>query len=140
MITADAVGVEQRTVRSRILVCLPLVAIVALILWWSNAKPSSFGFLWNYFAWLNQTLVAVTLMACTVWLLRNGKGWRCIITLLPGLFYSTVAISFILWTSADRGQPWGFGLPLWGAVACGAAVSFAFAFCVLWREKNRTID
>ena len=140
MITADAVGVEQRTVRSRILVCLPLVAIVALILWWSNAKPSSFGFLWNYFAWLNQTLVAVTLMACTVWLLRNGKGWRCIVTLLPGLFYSTVAISFILWTSADRGQPWGFGLPLWGAVACGAAVSLAFAFCVLWREKNRTID
>ena len=69
--------------RSRVLVVLPLVAVVALVLWWSNASPASFGFLWNYFAWLNQTLVATTLMACTVWLLREGKDWRCVVTLLP---------------------------------------------------------
>lgn len=133
MIAAEAVGVEQRTMRSRILVVLPLVAIIALILWWSNSNPSSFGFLWNYFAWLNQTLVAVTLMACTVWLLRAGKGWRCVVTLLPGMFYTTVVTSFILWTSAEKGQPWGFGLPLPVAIACGAVVALAFAAYALRR-------
>ena len=135
MIAAEAVGAEQRTMRSRVLVVLPLVAVVALVLWWSNSKPASFGFLWNYFAWLNQTLVATTLMACTVWLLREGKGWRCVITLLPGMFYTTVVTSFILWTSAEKGQPWGFGLPLPLAVACGAAVALAFAAYVLSRTR-----
>ena len=136
MIAAEAVGVEQRTMRSRVLVCLPLVAVIALILWWSNSNPSSFGFLWNYFAWLNQTLVAVTLMACTVWLLRAGKGWWCVITLLPGMFYTTVVTSFILWTSADKGQPWGLGLPLPVAVSIGAAVALVFAACVLRRTRT----
>ena len=135
MITAEAVGVEQRTMHSRVLVVLPLVAVVALILWWSNSDPSSFGFLWNYFAWMNQTLVAVTLMACTVWLLREGKGWRCVVTLLPGMFYTTVVTSFILWTSSEKGQPWGFGLPLPLAVACGAAVALVFAAYTLRRRR-----
>ena len=63
MITAEAVGVEQRTVRSRVLVCLPLVAVVA----------------------------------------------------------------FILWTSSEKGQPWGFGLPLPVAVSSGAVVALVFA-------------
>ena len=136
MITAEAVGVEQRTVRSRVLVCLPLVAVIALILWWSNSNPSSFGVLWNYFAWLNQTLVAVTLMACTVWLLRAGTGWRCVVTLLPGMFYTTVVTSFILWTSSEKGQPWGLGLPLPVAVACGATVALVFAAYALRRTRT----
>ena len=138
MIAAEAVGVEQKTMRSRILVVLPLVAVIALVLWWSNANPSSFGFLWNYFAWLNQTLVAVTLMACTVWLLRAGKGWRCAVTLLPGMFYTTVVTSFILWTSSGRGQPWGFGLPIPVAVSGGAVVALVFAAYVLWRTNRAT--
>ena len=127
MIAAEAVGVDQRTMRSRVLVLLPLVAVIALVLWWSNSNPASFGVLWNYFAWLNQTLVAVTLMACTVWLLCAGKGWRCVVTLIPGMFYTAVVTSFILWTSAEKGQPWGFGLPLPVAVSSGAVVALVFA-------------
>ena len=136
MIAAEAIGVEQRTMRSRIFVVLPLVAVIALILWWSNSNPSSFGVLWNYFAWLNQTLVAVTLMACTVWLVRQGKGWRCVVTLLPGMFYTTVVTSFILWTSSEKGQPWGLGLPLPVAVSCGAAVALVFAAYALRRTRT----
>ena len=139
MIAAEAVGVEQRTMRSRVLVVLPLVAVIALILWWSNSNPASFGFLWNYFAWLNQTLVATTLMACTVWLLRAGKGWKSVVTLLPGMFYTTVVTSFILWTSAEKGQPWGFGLPLPVAVACGAAVALVFAVYVLRSKHHNSL-
>ena len=135
MIAADAIGVEQKTMRSRVFVVLPLVAVIAGVLWWSNSSPATFGRLWNYFAWLNQTLVATTLMACTVWLLREGKGWRSVVTLLPGMFFTTVVTSFILWTSADKGQPWGLGLPLPVAVACGAAVALVFAAYVLRRTK-----
>ena len=72
MIAAEAVGVEQRTMRSRILVVLPLVAVIALI----------------------------------------------------------------LWTSAEKGQPWGFGLPLPAAVSCGAAAALAFAAYVLRRTRD----
>ena len=84
MITAEAVGVEQRTMHSRVLVVLPLVAVI---------------------------------------------------TLLPGMFYTTVVTSFILWTSSEKGQPWGLGLPLPIAVACGAAVALVFAAYVLRRRS-----
>ena len=74
--------------------------------------------------------------SCTVWLLHEGKGWRCVVTLLPGMFYTTVVTSFILWTSADEGQPWGLGLPLPLAVACGAVVALVFAAYALRRTRT----
>ena len=53
---------------------------------------------------------------------------------------TTVVASFILWTSSDKGQPWGVvpgGLPLAIAVLLGALVAVAFAVWVWFRGRSR---
>lgn len=136
---AEMFGIDQVKILPRIMTCLPLIAIVAVCLWWSNLSAKSFGHVWNYFAWGNQVLSASTLMACSVWMLRDGKGLKSLIVLLPGMFMMTVVISFILWTSADKGQPWGLvpgGMQLGHAICAGAALSVVFALFALRRSRR----
>jgi carbon starvation protein CstA len=104
---AEMFNIGQVSAVKRILATLPLIAIVALCLWWSNLSAKSFSHVWNYFAWGNQMLSATTLMASTVWLLRRGKKRASLVTLIPGVFMTMVIAAFILWTPGKGGQPWG---------------------------------
>jgi len=131
--------IDQVPIARRVLTCVPLVAIIAVLLAWSNESPKSFNNLWNYFAWGNQVISATTLMCGAVWLLREGKKAASLIALLPGMFMTTVIATFILWTPGTNGQPWGFvpgGLPLALSVSLGAAVSCAFAAYAVWRARR----
>jgi carbon starvation protein CstA len=133
---AEMLGIDQVKIVPRIMTCLPLIAIVAVCLWWSNLSARSFGHVWNYFAWGNQVLSASTLMACSVWMLREGKGMKSLVALVPGMFMTAVVVTFILWTSIDKGQPWGLvpgGMPLVPAIAVSVAVAIAFAAFALRR-------
>ena len=139
---AEECSVEQRKLWKRILMTLPFVTVVVLMLWWSSQDNASFNHCWNYFAWGNQLVAATALMSATVWLLRNGRGWRSLVTAIPGAFMTTVVVSFILWASAERGQPWGIvwtvrdghlvncGLSLVPSVAAGAAVACLVTVCI----------
>ena len=134
---AEMLRVPQRRLAARLAICAPLIAVVALLLWWSNQSAKTFGYLWNYFAWGNQVLSATTLMACTVWLLRGGKGLpAALVALVPGMFMTTVVVSFILWTTSAYGQPYGFGVPLRGAIALGVATAVAFAATAVVRGRR----
>ena len=137
---AELIGMPQLKIASRVGICLPLIAAVGVLLWWSNASKDSFDYLWRYFAWGNQVIAVSTLMAASVWLLRTGKGAGALVTLLPGMFMTTVVVSFIFWTSADKGQPWGLvpgGMPLSGAIAVGATVAVAFAAYAVIRSRRK---
>ena len=131
---AEMLGIDQVKIVPRILTCVPLIAFVAVFLWWSNLSAKSFGHVWNYFAWGNQMIAVTSLMASAVWLFRRGDGAKALVALLPGVFMTTVVVSFILWTSSDKGQPWGLvpgGLPLPVAIGLGFVVAVAFAFWTL---------
>lgn len=140
---SEMLNFTQIKLSNRIVVCVPLMIVVSAFIWWSSLSPKTFNHLWNYFAFGNQVISATTLMACTVWLLRQGKGMKCLVTLIPGLFMTTVVTSFILWTSSDKGQPWGLvpgGLPLPWAIALGVATAFAFAAFAIHRAFCRGKD
>ena len=107
---AEIVRMPQKRIANRVILCLPLIVIVALLLWWSNLSAATFNQLWNYFAWGNQVLAACTLAAGAVWLgVRNKTIW---IAWLPGAFMSFVVITYILWISPAHRGPAGFGLEL----------------------------
>ena len=132
--------IDQISLVKRIVTTLPLILIVAALLWWSNLSAKSFSNLWNYFAWGNQMLAATTLMAGTVWLLREGKKLACCITLLPGMFMTSVIATFILWTPGTGGMPVGFvpgGLSLGLSVSISIAVALVFAVWVIRRGSSR---
>ena len=133
---AEMFDIAQSKLSSRIFTCAPLVVVVSLLLWWSNLNAKTFSNLWNYFAWGNQILAVTTLMTGTVWLLRGGRRAGALVTLIPGLFMTTVVTAFILWTPGMGGQPWGLvpgGLPLVSSVCCGAAVALLFGAWVVRR-------
>ena len=136
---AEIFTVDQVNLARRVLTCVPLIMIVSALLWWSNLNAKSFNNLWNYFAWGNQMLSATTLMAATVWLLRQGKKCASLVTLLPGVFMTMVIATFILWTPGTDGQPWGLvpgGLKLDLSVMISAGIAFLFVAFVLKRGKG----
>ena len=130
----EMLRIPQKSFLPRFMTCLPLILLVAGLLYWSNTNAATFNKLWNYFAWGNQVLAATTLMAATVWLLRRGKKAGSLITLLPGMFMTAVVVTFIVWTSGKYGQPEGLffflskgGLPYGVSVGIGIVTAVAFA-------------
>ncbi|MCD8203068.1 MAG: carbon starvation protein A, partial [Prevotella sp.] len=94
LIIAEFIHLEQRTIRKRMYICIPLFALTLCLLWFNIAKPDGFNVIWNYFGWANQTLAAFALWTITVFLVMNKKPY--IITLIPALFMTSVCISFLL--------------------------------------------
>jgi len=122
--------IDQRNPVNRILLCLPIIAVVAALLWWSNQSAKSFQNLWNYFAWANQVLAASTLMAATVWLMSLRKNG--VAALVPGMFMTFIVSSYILWISPGHGGPVGFGLELKTAYWVAGAFTLTVALAVLF--------
>ncbi|MBO7147998.1 MAG: carbon starvation protein A [Lentisphaeria bacterium] len=107
---AECCKFSQVNLKNRFIITLPLIAIITLLLIWSNLSAKSFNALWNYFAWGNQVLAVFTLFSTTVWLSRQNKN--SLITLLPGIFMMFIVTTFIIWTSPEHQGPWGVGLEL----------------------------
>ena len=88
LIVADFTGLEQKSLRNRLRISLPLFALALLIFF---CLP--FDALWSYFAWTNQTLASITLWAIAAYLRRHRKTvWPA---LLPALFMTYVCTSYL---------------------------------------------
>jgi carbon starvation protein CstA len=136
---SEMFSIDQVKLLTRIMTCLPLILIVSLLLWWSNLSAKTFNNLWNYFAWGNQILSVTTLMAGTVWLIKEEKKYASLVTLLPGMFMTMVVFTFILWTPGKDGMPIGIipgGIPMVASVVISMFMSSLFAFWVIRRGRS----
>ena len=88
LIAADMLNISQTGLTNRVLVSLPLFLLGLFIIF---ALP--FQTIWSYFAWMNQTLAAITLWCITLYLARHGKP--VVIGLLPALFMTYICSSYI---------------------------------------------
>ena len=134
LIVADAVHYDQKPVRSRLALCVPIFLATALILWFNIANEDGFNVIWRYFGWANQTLSIFTLWALTVYLARNKGGLAYMITLIPALLMTSVCTTYICTAKI------GFNLPMDWNIAIGTAVAGLSALLFgLWlrREKVR---
>ena len=124
LIIADFLHFDQKPIKNRLIVAIPMFAVTAGILVYSISDAQGFQLIWRYFAWANQVLATVTLWAITVYLERNkGKLWY-LITLIPALFMTMVTGCFLFVAKAADG---GFGsvIPRPAGYAIGAAVTVA---------------
>ena len=132
---AEIAGISQKKIGSRLLLCMPIIVIVAILLWWSNTGKESFAQLWNYFAWGNQVLAASTLMAASVWLFRRRKNG--LIAMVPGIFMMFIVLRYIIWISPTHGGPPGFGLDL--EVSYALAIIFTLAISAwVWKRGHKS--
>ena len=119
LIIADFIRIEQRTIKRRLLISVPLFLCCIALLLWQVENPDGFNVIWQYFGWSNQTLSVFTLWAITVYLLRNGKPYY--FTLIPALFMTTVCATFLFVSKQAFGMPDRVGYILGVAVLIVAA-------------------
>lgn len=129
LIIAEFIGMEQRSIRKRIYICLPVFAAALGMLWYNIADPNGFNVVWSYFGWANQTLAVFTLWVCTVYLARKRKPY--IITLIPAAFMTSVSVSYLLVSSNAFALPAVVG---YSAAVTVFAVSIVLFF--VWKRKN----
>lgn len=125
LMVADMLHLDQTKLRPRLLVTLPLFALVF------GLMMMDFNVLWRYFAWANQTMSVFTLWACTVWLARHHRPY--IVTLLPALFMTVVSVSYLLCAPS----PEGFGLDPALSTGVGAVVAVTFLGLFTFKQIRR---
>lgn len=128
LIIADFLKLDQKAVRKRLYICVPLFAAVFALLMWEMGDAAGFEKLWSWFGWSNQTLSVFTLWAATVYLAREKKLFW--ITLVPALFMTWVCTTFFFYS------PNSLALDLHVSYAIGfTAVLIAIIWFSAWHRK-----
>ena len=121
LIAADMFAIPQAKLGHRVLLSLPLFVAGLLLIF---ALP--FQTIWSYFAWMNQTMAAITLWCITCYLSRQGKP--LVIGLLPALFMTYVCASYIFVSPMMAGmqdRTWAYAL--------GGILTLSIA-ALMWRK------
>lgn len=128
---AELFGIDQKDPKKRLALTIPMFAICAVIIFWSNLNPEGFNILWNYFSWSNQLMAVCSLSVATVYLRSKKKNFW--IALIPCMFMSFICFDYILWVSPEnmKGAPLGFGLDYKTAlvIALHDAAILGFLLC-----------
>jgi carbon starvation protein CstA len=133
---ADALNFNQKPVKNRFIVAVPLFAVGIALVLWSQAGAENFGKVWRYFAWSNQTLATIALWAISAYLAKTGKLYW--ITLIPATFMTVVVTSYILVAQEGFRLPYTFGI-VFGLVL--AIVLFGlFIPLIAVKQKNTLTD
>ena len=119
-------ALEQKSIKKRLWIAIPLFAVTGGLLVFSLAAPSGFQVIWQYFSWANQLLAAFTLWAVTVYLRRNNEKPYYWIALIPALFMTMVTVSFVFVSPTFLGAflPRTVGYILAAVVTVGTACWF----------------
>lgn len=132
LIIADFFNIEQKSIKKRLLICVPMFACTFFLLLYSLRDAAGFDLIWRYFSWANQTLSVFTLWAITVFLVRERKGLYFIITLIPALFMTAICASYICVA------PEGFGiLPDFSLVIASVVAVISIVLFSIWYTKAK---
>ena len=133
LIVADFLGLEQKSMRRRLYICIPMfVAAIGLLLY-SLRDANGFNMIWRYFAWANQTLAVFTLWAITVYLAVSKKPY--VITLIPALFMTSVCSTYIC--IAPEGLGLSHAISYYIGVGCGGC--YCVVLCLAEQAENKKI-
>ena len=112
LIVAEITGLDQKKIRNRLIITLPLLAVGAVL------TQLDFNVLWRYFSWSNQTLAMISLWVATAYLVKTGTAkYGTLVTALPATFMSAVSLTYILMASE--------GFRLSSSIAYPAGIVFA---------------
>lgn len=137
LIVAEIFHFDQKKMKNRIILTLPLFALVVLISIWNFADKNNFNILWRWFAWSNQVLAAVSLWVSTAYLVKTAKNkYLAYFTAIPASFMTAVVITYIL---AEPNIALGRFIPypvaFWSGLGA-TLLTFAIFTIQLIRKKN----
>lgn len=94
LILAEQFNIDQVDWKKRVSLTAAIFIPVIVILVWAKLQPTGFQLLWRYFAFTNQFIAIFAMSMITVYLAIHNKNK--FISLIPGMFYTFVVMSFIL--------------------------------------------
>lgn len=124
LIIADFMKISQKPLKNRIIISLPIFLAGFII------SQSSFGIIWRYMAWSNQTLAMIVLWTISVYLLKEKKQF--IIALIPAVFMTMVCITYIL-MAPEGFRMSGYLPPVIAGFVC---IIFIFYFFLYHRKYS----
>ena len=133
LMVADFLKMPQKSIRTRLLISIPLFLVSLSMLYWQIENPDGFAVIWQYVGLMTQTLAVFTLWAVTVYLFREGKAY--IVTLIPALFMTTVCFTYLFVSKQALSLPESVGYPL-------GLLSFvvSLVWFLLWRRRTMKKD
>lgn len=125
MIIADYLKIDQKALKNRFLVAIPLF-IISFIL-----TNMDFQLLWRYFSWANQVTASIALWIGAVYLYQ--KKTYFMIALAPAFFITSVIGSYIFFDPTV-----GFGLDISIANWIGLGISTLLTLLFFWAMKKNS--
>ena len=131
LIVSEELNIDQKVPAKRIGVAAVLFIPAIFLLYWAKSNPNGFNMLWRYFGFTNQLVALFALATATSFLLYNAKNY--LIALIPGVFYTFIVFSFIMYDPAV-----GFGIDYTTSLIIGGVIAIAYAFAVVKKsQKNK---
>lgn len=124
---ADWFGIDQKPFSRRLMICVPLLAVGAII------GHLDYTILWRYFSWTNQTLAMIVLWAASMYLFREKKNYW--ITVVPAVFMSAVSMTYFFSAQECLGRFSAFK-----GVAYPAGIIFAICFLALFFRASKKVS
>jgi carbon starvation protein CstA len=119
---ADAMKFDQKPLKNRFVISIPLFAIGIILVMWSQKSAANFNIIWRYFAWSNQTLATIALWTASAYLAKTGKNYW--LTLVPATFMTVVVTNYIVAAPEGFKAPWNIGLAVGLVLAVALFVWF----------------
>ena len=124
LILAEYFNMEQKSLRNRLLMAVPLFIIGAAL------TQVDFGIIWRYFGFANQTTAVMMLWTASAYLIRHNKlHW---ISTIPAVFMTAVCITFIL-----NNSTLGFGMPMQISTLIGSGLALVAMAIVMVKSKSK---
>lgn len=83
---ADWFKVDQKNWKNRLILCVPLLGIGAIV------GHMDYSIVWRYFSWTNQTLAMIVLWTASMYLYKAKKNYW--LTAVPATFMSAVSMTY----------------------------------------------
>ncbi len=132
LILAEWFGMEQKSLKKRIILTVPLLAVGALL------TKLNFEVLWRYFSWTNQTLAMISLWISTSYLMKKCKYRNgSLITAIPASFMSAVSVTYIL--MAEEGFKLSSTVAYPAGIAAAIIMFGFYLYFLLRRRKKNTV-
>lgn len=139
LIIADFLHYDQKPIKNRLIVAIPMFVVTAVVLVYSIADTSGFDMIWRYFAWANQVIAMVTLWAITVYLAKEKKNY--IFSLIPAMFMTMVTMTYIFEFPAGKYiEGVGFSSVVAPIIAGCITILFTVLFFNFCRKNNNALQ
>ena len=102
LVLADWFKVDQKKWKNRLLLCVPVLGVGAVLGVGNALGFIDYSVIWRYFSWTNQTLAMIVLWAASMYLFYEKKNYW--ITAVPATFMSAVSATYFLLGNECLGQ------------------------------------